>query len=353
VLLAGASPAGARLHLAVNTVSFASARDGMVGGALCRGNVGPCASVLARTTDGGERFRITRRFGSARQASAVGVGAAVYAALPGVSYVSTGPHVYRTRDGGRHLVRVPLRGSLLGFAASGPAAFAVTHPCKVKAHCAARLWHSFDAGRTWWYTTLRGAPGRGQWFDIEAANAANVVVDYQRSGPEDTSVSGLLVSADGGRSWSRRRHPCRRTYRGTHVTTADGLELWMGCNETDGSGRQYRSVDGGSHWRPLVHPNRSDCCPRNTLGGDGYTWDLRALGAGVAVASPRKAVMQVTFDGGLTWRAGPPWTWDEGVSGATIARWNSRIAWFVGPQFGLFRTLDGGHTWRALRSTGF
>jgi hypothetical protein len=366
--VAGAMPAGVpaasgaapRERLAVNDVSFATPRVGLVGAARCVAHVRRCTPVIARTDDGGAHFRITRRTGRPAYVGPLGLGPHVVAALPGVSFVLDHGRAYRSADAGLHLRRIELGGRVLALTASATGAFAVTRPCASRRGCAPRLWHSYDAGRHWWYVTIRDADRHTTLgFEPDAANAANAVLDYPLPSKGDAVArAGLLVTDDGGHSWVRRRHPCAQTYNGSHASTLDGRDIWMGCNETDGGGRMYRSLDGGRRWRRLVtrrigSQGQDELAFGAAGGGFRFTWELAPIAPGVSVATTMKHGMQVTHDGGTTWGPPPSVYSGDGSGFAGIAHAGPRAAWVITPGFRLERTVDGAHSWRWLRSTGF
>jgi photosystem II stability/assembly factor-like uncharacterized protein len=192
-------------------------------------------SVIHRTTNGGRRWRLAtkdRRQGSdgpVRFASAM-LG---WRATTWMGWPRLGP-LYRTQDGGRSWAADPALPENRRYAT--PALVGdrvVTAGAK--------------AGRIAVYERSGGIWGR-----VSAVRVPRPVTDVVISAPSDSvrwlasgpraRLSTLLVSVDGGRTWSRRALP-HETYE---LAAKSATEAWLTAN-----GRPLRTTNGGRTWRPV------------------------------------------------------------------------------------------------------
>lgn len=143
----------------------------------------------------------------------------------------------------------------------------------------ARMWASLAIGGLW-ESTDSGA----HWVRVRADNGFNPVAVADPAGIRLLAVdaSGLVDSADGGRTWSPLGAP--PTYPMTSLAaSADGRTLYAGA--PDGL---FRSDDGGRTWSPTAYR------------GSAFAVATTADGATVAVVSRATDVFRST-DRGASW----------------------------------------------------
>jgi photosystem II stability/assembly factor-like uncharacterized protein len=177
---------------------------------------------------------------------------------------------------------------------------------------------------------------------------------------------GLWKSSDGGTTYKSVFDQYPQSIGAVTVDPSKPTTVWVGTGETwvrnsvsVGAG-VYQSTDGGDHWtqvglkdseriaRILVHPTRSDVV---YVCATGHLWD----------ANEERGVYQTT-DGGKTWTRllfvdantgcadldmDPK---DPNVLYAGMWQFRRRADFFTsgGPGSGLYKTTDGGKTWRQL-----
>jgi photosystem II stability/assembly factor-like uncharacterized protein len=221
--------------------------------------------------------------------------------------------------------------------------------------------------------------------------------------------AGLYVSSDGGRSWRKGElagHDAMNLVRTRSGATwaaghnvlfrrADGRGVWkevrpsglpsldlhgFAVDSRDGEtlyaavagGGLYRSSDGGSTFTPVseevggsvfglaILPSGRILAADSGRGvlasdDDGESWNvaLQAPVAGLA-ANPAKpsvvlavgAAVQLSRDGGRTWRK--VFALEDGGGPVAWAAGNSKVAYVVGFDRVLYRSVDGGQTWSAV-----
>jgi len=179
------------------------------------------------------------------------------------------------------------------------------------------VWKTTDAGRTWWPI-----------FDSQPTNSigalavapSNPSIIYVGSGeglrrPDLSIGDGIYKSTDAGQTWQRLGLRDAQQIGAITIDPNDPDRVFVavlghpyGPNAERGL---YRSLDGGRNWQQV-------------LGKDENT------GAIQVVFDPRNA--QVVY--AVLWNSRrPPWTADNA---------------FEGPNSGLFKSTDGGTTWRQL-----
>lgn len=182
-----------------------------------------------------------------------------------------------------------------------------------------------DGGSSWSAVRV-GSPG-GKMRAGDAVDASTLVL---------VGDSGsILHSPDSGRSWSRSVEPHRNHF--TSVDFADGaMGYAMGRNpwtHTE-SGNLYRTRDGGLTWEII----------RDTHGpADAISFPDTAIGYAVG----GNGSLLKTVNGGLSW-----------LPSAVFALSDVMSTWFptrttgVAVGFGIFKTQDGGGSWRRVPVAG-
>jgi photosystem II stability/assembly factor-like uncharacterized protein len=171
----------------------------------------------------------------------------------------------------------------------------------------------------------------------------------------------LVRTRDGGRTWRRVASPCGKTaqYEVPSFTTA--TSGWVLCAGQPGAGSQlkavYRTGDGGRHWQIVMSTGWSP-----SGGATPKAIPTQGYADGIAFAKSRgwvslsRGLSYTSADAGHTWRPtsfGLRNPTDIAIEGLTALSNRDAIAlvrsgdW---KQRYLFRTVDGGRTWQAVRT---
>ena len=213
---------------------------------------------------------------------------------------------------------------------SGGAAYAIvphpTRPRLVFAGTSHGLFRSTDAGQSW----TRAARGLAhhEWVND---------VDFARGSPDTgylVARSGLYRTVDAGASWSRVN------------TTYDGGDLEIHPHDDrilfgNGSYQLTRSTDGGATWTPLLQPD-----------GD----PLDASIVRVAASNPDRAYAVGLYgyrssDGGQTWAHMALPGYGSASALAVDPRNSARL--FVATGGGIYKSNDGGQSWASVLDTRY
>ena len=319
-------------------VSFVDARHGAVVVDRCYQR--PCPRLFVFTGRG--TFADARLPGPRRRAVDVRV------VSPRLLFASRGDALYRRADGRWRRV---FRRGVLAWDARSTGAWAVTRPCARR--CALRLWHSFDVGRTWFWTALPdGARGPGLAPSISFADAASGAALYRRR----EGSWAVATTVDGGHRWRSRAAQCSRSMAmEVDVASAPGGALWLACGSEPSAGDQGHEVfvsnNGGRDFELRARHSLFQT-PRpvgHGLIALGYLDRLVATSPPTAYLTLLRFGLLRTVDGGRTWRVlhGFP-LGDRALFYGLDALPDGHV-WQTLLHYGLFASADGGASWRHVR----
>ncbi len=168
----------------------------------------------------------------------------------------------------------------------------------------------------------------------------------------------VLVTSDGGESWSRIRslpEVAEGEYgfaaSGTNVAVAGSAFAWIGTGGAQA--RVFRTIDSGRTWRVAASPIRS-----GSLSSGIFSIAFRDTTSGLAIggdyANPDLAGenLAVTSDGGGTWTS-PSTSQLPYRSSVTWVGYRGRTILVATGPGGSDYSLDDGQTWISLGSPGF
>ncbi len=264
--------------------------------------------------------------------------------------------VWRTADGGRTWAKtVSGTGPLDAVTIGGPGTMVSSTACgqKARADCALGVLVSDDGGASW--TRISTEPATALSFPTATVGWAIVAAPAAADiGPS----SVLLSTADGGRSWARHPNGCPAT-TGSPVAVSfpDPNHGWVACNATAGAGMATKAilatVDGGLSWTVMAaSPVPGEGQEIGTIAANGYLSGLAMVSDGHGLLWMGRGVTERTADGGRTWVAMPPGEWDarEAQAGWALDDRHWMLYVWNGSDQGpaVEATLDGGHTWSIL-----
>jgi photosystem II stability/assembly factor-like uncharacterized protein len=257
----------------------------LLGDVACpAGKKTPCGSIL-KTTDGGRNFTSTHA-PAAPLVTASG-GTSGYSQIRfadahnGFAY---GPDLYATHDGGASWHPVDVGGTVTDLAISGGQAFATVEP----ATGSGKLMHAPVTGNAWSAVPAAGDVSGGLWVQ-----GATIIV---QSGQGTGIGSGVLVSGDGGQSFSA--HPAPSPGLPCLFAAPNPPVVWARCATGMNSG-VWRSSDDGATFTAVVSTGLS--LPNSA--------PFAAASSSTAVVGYQQ--LYRTTNDGLTW----------GQTGPTGIRW--------------------------------
>ena len=249
-------------------------------------------------------------------------------------------HVLATGDGGRTWSVTSLGSSpLLPLARAADGTVLASIDCDERLPCDRGLYRAESLGGSY----VQVVPGEFRFAALsESIGLAVEEFDHVADGPPPR----LWVSWDVGQTWTQTTEPCPDRVLGS-ATIVAGAALAAVCFEA--SPQEPRSEvlvtssDSGSTWQPHSSLPWTGDTPRIQLLPDGSGW----------LSGPRSDLLE-TSDGGLTWqpfahlgrRLGNLLAADRVSRQVGYAvRWSSR-----GDGSLLMKTIDGGTTWKRLRT---
>lgn len=229
----------------------------------------------------------------------------------GSLYIATHTGLYRTKPGKTRAERVTDRlQDTMGFAVAGPDRFLGSgHPdLRDELPPLLGLIRSEDAGRTWQPISLLGEA------DFHVLRSAG-----RRVYGFDSSNQRLMLSRDGGKTWSRRSHPEPLVDLAPNPDDARGLVA-------AGESGLHDSRDEGRTWRPLGGPPSL------------LAWPARAALLRIDAAG----TVSVSRDGGRRWRR----RGQIGGQPAAFLADSSQELYAALHDGTVKRSADGGKTWK-------
>jgi photosystem II stability/assembly factor-like uncharacterized protein len=212
--------------------------------------------------------------------------------------------------------------------------------------------HTADLGRTWQQAgTAPSTPS----FPTPRIGFA------MRS--RDGNAGPLTSTSDAGRTWRRVGVPCRRGWGGfaesAAISFVSARQGWVMCAGQPGAGNQSKALyvtrNGGTTWKRLLNAYFEP--GRIRLGGlaGGYLRGINFTRTGHGLMWLARGRTRRTSDGGRHWRpisASSPET-REAYSGWLVS---DRFVYLLlensgrRPDWELLRSVDGGRSWRLVRS---
>jgi photosystem II stability/assembly factor-like uncharacterized protein len=277
--------------------------------------------------------------------------------------------LYRTQDGGRHWTRIestPSENTGEIHFQSERDGWITANFCANAFVCQGAVWHTTDGGRTWTpspdsfgggeFFAVTGdavllgvqgfdppAPGiarldlrTGQWSAADTAMRQPLrAIDFvDRNRGYALARSRLLVTDDGGATWS----PRDAAPSFDSIYALGGGVVWGATICCSDAGAVFRSIDGAATWQERPVPF-------------GQPLALQAFDAERAIVSSSHEGLWRTDDGGATWRQIDTIAYGYGPLTFTDAQHGWTIACAIYTCRDSFRiTSDGGATWetRAL-----
>lgn len=329
--------------VALLLVGAAPARAEFVGDVSIAGGLGTVRidGTLWLTRDGGQSFhRVVVDGHSALTATVLPNGLGYARAHDG--------RLWRSTDGGRRWQRTTVA-DVFQITATSTSAWALRNRGR-------RTWivRSEDGGRTWHQRRLRVGGSAGPAVQVAFADAADGVISGLRPSPGGTSGTPfLLVTQDGGRTWTERRQPCR-VYAFKYPPDVEWLAsgtMWLICVSAGGAGAEaievLTSTDAGRTFTLRSSaPLQGEIPTVGRTGGPGHYQGFTAL-------TGRRAFMDfgygitTTSDGGRNWRLLRHLP-RQPDGGAAIISVDGRTRYLALGGFGLWRSPDAGAHWKKL-----
>ncbi len=199
------------------------------------------------------------------------------------------------------------------------------------------VFKTVDGGETWirLNSNLTSDQIEAVWFVDE--NKGWAISSAQPSEPSPRE-SGILVSVDGGKSWSKQTMFPQATCALGDLWFRDDVHGWVtgSCNQ---QAVILTTSDGGTKWQRQVISGIVGSELRRVRFGDSLIgW---AVGPGSILS---------TKDGGVHWA--PQYTDERGIWLNDIAAVTSTEAWAVGGWGFLLHTVDGGAIWSKVPLPG-
>lgn len=261
-----------------------------------------------------------------------------------------------TTDGGR-TYRVVLRtsGPVEWVATAGPkSAWALVEHCTPTRCRRAALETSTDGGRTW--RRLDEAPSWNPAFANTTLGLALNAVNPGRGTQALAPSHNLLMTSDGGRSWTHTSSPCPGA-SGIALAFPEPPLAIAACagpgHAEDQAKALFESIDAGRSWHHVLtvddHNRPSEVSHGLSLHGLIQGMSFGPQGSGLLLVS--RGPVYFTTDRGRDWRPLPAITPTAGTprSAAVVSTTTAfLLVRRAGGQVSLIRTHDSGQTWAVV-----
>ena len=282
--------------------------------------------------------------------------------LRGVSAVSeqvawasgAGSTILRTDDGGLSWQKFIVGSDTLDFRDIDAIDAQTAYVMSIGNGPASRIYKTIDAGTTWKLQFKND--DEKAFLDAMSFWDANHGIAF---GDSVDKQFYILVTADGGRTWSRvppAKLPSAQGNEGAFAASGTNIALfgkshaWIGTGAAAKS-RVLRTTDGGRSWQVADTPLASG--PSSGIFSIAFRDAKHGVIAGGDYRKEQEAVdnLAVTSDGGVTW------TLVKGLSGfrsvvAYVPGMKTPALIALGPSGGDY-SLDDGRTWQPINGPGF
>ena len=322
-------PAGA--HPAVE-VDFLNASTGFA--LLCTyPNGGQCQYWVTTTTDAGSTWSKPVKVGQQVTTGDSGHHIHFANAKDGIMYGNSSAFV--THDGARTWKALNMKFlEIVSVSGSSPL-WMVLYPCNKGVVCPYQVFKSNDGARTW---------AQAAALPVPQAFSPDSVVAFGNNGllMSGFGSGDMLITRDGGVTWTPIPGQCRPDTLGNLVGTADGAEIWQMCtplppdpavSTLPWTNTVAYTQDGGAHWISRDAPA-------------GNFQAIAVFGFGRVIEATNTAGLRVTHDGGHTWTQVANNPEQPGV--VALSWLDDGEAWAVDVTGAIWTTTDFGTTWSAL-----
>lgn len=273
-----------------------------------------------------------------------------------------------THDGGVKWAALSLKAPVVDVSASTGVLWAAVDSCPsapVGAQATCRgigLEQSRNGGRTW--TSVSSFPTAAyEGAAVITSGADTVIVGAWRAVATEPVLSGeLMVSNDGGATWTQSSLPCTQGYTlgGMLAVARISGTLWLSCIGQGSGGFEatvlYRSSNEGMTWAAesgcAIGAPGMTSVPQDAPCG--HVQELVPLDSLRAFAAEFNGGLVETTDGGATWHPVAAVAGLEGWPPSLdfVGENTGWIAFYLGEvghplkTVGLWHTTDGGRTWK-------
>ena len=267
-----------------------------------------------------------------------------------LGYAYAGAGLYKTTDGGHTWANIAtVDGQVSDVVTAGTSTWvAVLHGCG-------------DGGCTGWELDTVASDGHLMKLHTQPVlppmpdGSDGVAVPDTLLRPDANTAylagfNGVLVTDNGGATWSHGTTPCPSSHAELAGISAGGpTMLWAVCSDGMGVGFEdkqlWRSTNSGSSWTGPA-----------PLEGDGYSHEITAADSTAAWRYGARGNLLHTSDAGRTWQVFLPDAFNDGFGPpSAFAALGTRDAWVFDPYGGygtedrnLYITANAGRTWRVV-----